>query len=320
MKKMQWKPWAAAMAVASAAALLAGCETMPAAVGSLGGAGGITSALGGVMGGSGGNGGNAGLANGIQDVIGGASAAFKDYSAEEQRTLGTEFSSVLLGARPLLRNDAVQRYVNQVGWWVALQAEPPKDKDGREIKFAWRFGVIDSDAVNAYATPGGYVFVTVGLLRKLNNEAELAGVLGHEIAHVVRGHYLAALKKGGFTQMAGGIIQARSNNAAVSAAVVNAVRNIYAKGLDQSDEFDADRQGLLYASRAGYRAAGLPTVLQMYAATGSGSDANYQLLLSTHPAPAERASKLQPLLASKFASAADVVNEGRFVAVRKQLR
>lgn len=312
-KKKHWKTWAVAMA---AAALLSGCETMPSAVNSLGGAGGLTSAFNNVMGG--GKGGS-GLNNGIQDVIGGASAAFKDYSAEEQRALGTEFSSVLLGARPLLRNDAVQRYVNQVGWWVALQAEMPKDKDGKDIQFAWRFGVIDSDAVNAYATPGGYVFVTVGLLRKLNNEAELAGVLGHEIAHVVRGHYLSALKKGGFTQIAGGIIQARANNATVSSAMVNAVRNIYAKGLDQSDEFDADRQGLLYAARAGYQAAGLPTVLQMYATTGTGADANYQMLLSTHPAPAERATKLQPLLAGKFASASNVTNEARYVAIRQQL-
>ena len=164
MSTQRWKLGAAALA---AAFFLAGCETVP-NVG--GGAGGLAAALGGAMGG--GNN-SAGMANGIQDVVSGASAVFKDYSPQEQRALGQEFSSVLLGARPLLRNDAVQRYVNQVGWWVALQAEPPKDKDGRDIQFAWRFGVIDSDAVNAYATPGGYVFVTVGLLRKLNNEAEL---------------------------------------------------------------------------------------------------------------------------------------------------
>lgn len=306
----QRRLWPLAGGALAAALLLTGCETMPGKGGD-----GLASALGSVLGSGGG--GSSGRSSALQDVIGGATAAFKDYSEEEQRALGGEFSSVLLGARPLLRNAPVQRYVNQVGWWVALQAEPPVDRQGRPILFAWRFGVIDSDAVNAYATPGGYVFITVGLLRKLGNEAELAGVLGHEIAHVVRGHYLSALKKGGFTQMAGGIVKARTNNSAISSAMVNAVRNLYAKGLDQSDEFDADRQGMLYAARAGYRAAGLPTVLQMYAASGSGSDANYQMLLSTHPAPAERAARLEPLLASKFASAADVTNEARFLAVRR---
>jgi predicted Zn-dependent protease/predicted small secreted protein len=304
--------WPLAGGALAAVLLLTGCETMPGKGGD-----GLTSALGSVLGGGGSS--SSGLSSGLKDVIGGATAAFKDYSEEEQRALGVEFSSVLLGARPLLRNANVQRYVNQVGWWVAMQAEPPVDKDGRPMQFAWRFGVIDSDAVNAYATPGGYVFITVGLLRKLNNEAELAGVLGHEIAHVVRGHYLSALKKGGFTQMAGGIVKARTNNSAISSAMVNAVRNLYAKGLDQSDEFDADREGMLYAARAGYRAAGLPTVLQMYAANGSGSDANYQMLFNTHPAPVERAGKLQPLLASKFASAADVTNETRFLVVRRQV-
>ena len=101
--------------------------------------------------------------------------------------------------------------------------------------------------------------------------------------------------------------------------MVNAVRNLYAKGLDQSDEFDADRQGLLYAARAGYQANGLPKVLRMYAASGSGSDAAYQMLFSTHPAPAERASRLEPLLGSKFAAASNVTNEARYLAMRRKL-
>lgn len=260
------------------------------------------------------------LGDGVQDVIKGSTALFRDDSAEAQRRLGVDFASVLLGARPLLRDDAVQRYVNQVGGWVAAQAERPKGRDGKEISFAWRFGVINADAVNAYATPGGFVFVTVGLMRRLNSEAELAGVLGHEIAHVMRGHYLAAIRKGGFTQIAGGIVQARSDNPAVSAAVVNAVRNIYAKGLDQSDEFDADRQGLLYAARAGYAPAGLPLVLKMYAAQGSSRDANFQLLFSTHPAPAERSARLEPLLRAKFASGSHVTNDARYAAIKRLLK
>lgn len=295
--------------------LATGCQTNPAAPGQ---GGNMLTSLSSALSNNGGKGN--GLTDGIRDVIGGTTAIFKDYTAEDQQNLGVEFSSVLLGARPLLRVDAVQRYVNQVGRWVAMQAERPLDKDGKEINFNWRFGVIASDAVNAYATPGGFVFVTVGLLRQLNSEAELAGVLAHEIAHVMRGHYLVAMKKTGFTQIAGGVVRAKADNAEVSAAVVNAVRNIYAKGLDQSDEFDADRQAVLYAARAGYAPAGLPTVLQMYAAKGSKTDANFQMLFGTHPAPAERAAKLDTLLAGKFATAAGVTNEARYAAIKRQLR
>jgi predicted Zn-dependent protease len=315
------KSWrkAAWLGAAFCALLLAtGCQTNPAAPGT---GGNMLGSLSSALSGNGSNTGKGnGLTDGIRDVFEGTAAVFKDYSAADQQALGAGFSSVLLGARPLLRNDAVQRYVNQVGRWVAMQAERPLDKDGKEINFSWRFGVIDSDAVNAYATPGGFVFVTVGLMRQLNSEAELAGVLAHEIAHVMRGHYLVAIKKGGLTQMAGGIVRAKADNAEVSSAVVNAVRNIYAKGLDQSDEFDADRQALLYAARAGYAPAGLPTVLKMYAAKGSKSDANYQLLLGTHPAPADRAARLDSLLTGKFATAAGVTNEVRYAAIKRQLR
>ena len=299
--------------LALAGGLLVGCETMP----TQGGAGGLGQMMGAVGAlGSTGSGGSKGSA--VQDVLQGAAATFKDYSAQEQRQLGEQFASVLLGARPLLRSADVQRYVNQVGWWVALQADKPLDAQGRPIAFDWRFGVIDSDAVNAYATPGGFVFVTVGLLRQLNSEAELAGVLAHEVAHVVRGHYLAAVKKGGLTQMAGGLIQAKAKNQVISGAMVNAVRNIYSKGLDQSDEFDADRQGLLYAARAGYAPTGLPTVLRMYA-TQSRQDENFAMFFNTHPAPQERVTRLQPWLNTKFASVGSITNEARYVAMRKKL-
>jgi beta-barrel assembly-enhancing protease len=295
----------------TSAVLATACQTSGGGPGASSGLGGLSSTFGAL--------GAAAPSSPLKDILEGASAATKDYTADEQRKLGTEFSAVLLGARPLLRNDIVQRYVNQVGYWVAMQADRPKDKDGRDITFAWRFGVIDSEAVNAYATPGGFVFVTVGLLRKLNSESELAGVLGHEIAHVVQGHYLAAIKKGGFAQIAGGAVQAKTGSTAVSSAMVNLVRNIYAKGLDQGDEFDADRQGLLYAARAGYTPSGLPAVLRMYAASGSSNDANFQLLFSTHPNPADRANRLDPLIAGKFARTPRVSNESRYEQIKRLL-
>lgn len=303
MKRVALKRW---LALWVCTALLAGCETMPS---------GLSGALGSLGGGSSGG----GMVSGVQNVVQGASAAFKDYSPQEERELGSGFASVLLGARPLLRNDELQRYVNRVGLWVAGQTDPRKDGQGKPVSYDWRFGVIDSDAVNAYATPGGYVFVTKGLLLALNSEAELAGVLGHEITHVLHGHYLSAVKKGGFAQIAGGIVEARSGNSQLSGAMINMVRNIYAKGLDQSDEYDADRYGMLWAARAGYAPAGLMQSLRVVAG-GSAQDANYQLLLATHPPAQERIAKLEPLMSGKFSGIAGATNEQRYLAMRRVLR
>lgn len=317
------RPWSVWLTAAVACATLTACESLPQAGSSAGlgaSVGGLAAALGAATGTNGnvGSGGAGGTLGGVLEAVQGASTALKDYTAKEQRQLGVEFSAVLLGARPLLPNKAAQLYVNQVGGWVAQQAPLPKDKDGNPIRWDWRFGIIDSHTVNAYATPGGFVFITSGLLRQIKNEAELAGVLAHEIAHVVRGHYLAAIKKGGFAQIAGGVIQAKTGNTQISSAVVGMVRNIYTKGLDRADEYDADRMGMLYAARAGYAPTGLPSVLHMYASQSS-QNADYALFFSTHPAPKDRLSQLEPLLESHFSNAAQQTNAARFLAMQRKL-
>ena len=94
--------------------------------------------------------------------------ASSDMSDMEEIDLGTGIAANLLGAAPLLPNPEMQRYINRVGQWLVLQTERPS--------LPWRFGVLDSPNVNAFATPGGYIFVTNGLMQRMNNESELAGV------------------------------------------------------------------------------------------------------------------------------------------------
>src|SRR5512145_1976492 len=89
----------------------------------------------------------------------------------------------------------LKKYVNRVGEWVASQSERPD--------LPWHFGVIQSDDVNAFAAPGGYIFVTLGLYRLLQNEADLAGVLGHEIGHVIRQHHLKILQQSKLVDLGG---------------------------------------------------------------------------------------------------------------------
>ncbi len=253
-----------------------------------------------------------------KQVLKGANDATREWTPEEERQFGQEMSAVLLGARPLVKNMQVQRYVNQVGLWIAMQSAEPN--------LPWRFGVIDSNNVNAFAAPGGYVFITKGLFLRLNNESELAGVLGHEITHVVKHHHVKIVKKRGMVQIGAGLVQSQVDKSgggaadkAVQQAMLNASKNLLSSGLDKEDEYDADREGVVLAARAGYSPYGLPTVLQMYAA--SAGDSGLDLLFATHPAPTDRLNRLDKLMGDKLdALPKPVVDVSRFKAMQKLLK
>ena len=211
-------------------------------------------------------------------------ALFGDYSLEEENRIGSQISGNLLGAVQLVRDDKLQNYVNLVGHWVALQS-------GRR-DVVWRFGVLDTEDINAFAAPGGYIFVTKGLYRLLDNEADLAGVLGHEIAHVTQKHHLKVLKQ---SSLIGALGQAAGSKVQGSDPVVqNLIGNgaeIMARGLDKNAEYEADRFGMVYAARAGYTPWGLPGVLQDMAGLPA-KDSRTGLLYKTHPHPADRLAEL----------------------------
>jgi len=126
--------------------------------------------------------------------FGGVGTVFKDLydlvpaEEKEEIQIGQGVAATLPGARPLVQDTSLQRYVNEVGLWTARQSERPD--------LPWAFGVIDSEHLNAFATPGGSILVTRGLLKVMRSESELAGVLGHEIAHTVRRHHITAMRKG----------------------------------------------------------------------------------------------------------------------------
>lgn len=235
-------------------------------------------------------------------------ALFGDYTLEEEVRIGRQIAGNLLGAVPLVRDDALQRYVNLVGRWVAQQS-------GRN-DLSWRFGVIDSEAINAFAAPGGYVFVTKGLYRMLDNEAELAGVLGHEIAHVTKKHHLKVLKQ---STLIGALGQAASRKAQGSDPVVqNLIGNgaeIMARGLDKSAEYEADRVGIVFAARAGYDPWGLPNVLQGLAGLPAGDDRT-SLLYKTHPHPADRLAELGDAVGDRFDGLRGQDGAARFYRLR----
>ncbi len=221
--------------------------------------------------------------------------AATDINEEQEANIGREYASLLVGAAPLVDRPAVQRYVNQVGRWLSLHSERPG--------LDWRFGVLDSDNINAFATPGGYVLVTKGLLARLRNEAELAGVLAHEIAHVVKKHHLAAIRKAAGIQAGANILAEyqsnRGRNAQTTERVLGGAKEVMLRGLDKSDEFEADRMGVVIAARAGYDPFGLPAVLQTLQGMNP-EDSGLALMFSTHPAPGARLDELERVMAARL--------------------
>lgn len=226
-----------------------------------------------------------------------AAEANREMTREEEIELGRGLSARVLGAAPLVNDAELQRYVNRVGLWLAMQSERPD--------LPWRFGVISSADVNAFAMPGGTILITSGLYDRLRDESELAGVLGHEIAHVVQKHQLNAIKAAAGRSLMvdlAGEATARSGNQAVQMfgdEVFTAGMNIFAKGLDKKDEYDADQRGMVLAARGGYNPYGLIGVLQTLDASG-GSSSGMALMLSTHPKPADRISRLSDSVGDKL--------------------
>ncbi len=249
----------------------------------------------------------------LTEILAKGLKSFGDVPEEKEIQIGKDLSATLLGATPLVDDPAVQNYVNRIGRWLALQTERPD--------LPWTFAVIDTDTVNAFAAPGGYVFVTRGLFLMLRSEAELAGVVGHEISHVVRRHHLVAIEKqlraGLATDVAGMLVDYDSE---MVDALVGAGMELYSKGLDRNDEFEADRMGVVVAARSGYDAFGLPAMLlTLY--DRNENDQNLSFLFSTHPPTVDRLEQLDGEMQGRMDQYSGAVGQTkRFQEIQNRLR
>ncbi|MEK7810343.1 MAG: M48 family metalloprotease, partial [Pseudomonadota bacterium] len=159
-------------------------------------------------------------------------AAIKEIKGpdeSEEIAIGRQIAGNLLGASPLVKDAKLQKYVNQVGTWVASQSERPD--------LPWHFGVIQSTDVNAFAAPGGYIFVTLGLYKMLQSEADLAGVLGHEVGHVIRKHHLKILQQSKLLDVSSQAVSKQLGGNDKIQQLIGHGAEIVARGLDKDAEF-----------------------------------------------------------------------------------
>jgi predicted Zn-dependent protease len=214
------------------------------------------------------------------------------FTDDEEQELGAAVSERIRARYGVVQDAAVHRYVTLVGSLLGQASSRPK--------LTYRIIVLDTDGVNAFAAPGGFIHVTRGTLALVANEAELAGVLAHEIAHVTERHTVKALQRSRTVGMA----TSESAGGGVKGYVVSqfadkAFDAVYA-GFDRGDELDADKVGVALANKVGYDPKGLGAFLTRLAERNKATKdtATKQGLFASHPEMQERLDKTTKQLAA----------------------
>ncbi len=228
-------------------------------------------------------------------------------SPAQENEVGAQEHEKVIAQFGLYENKAVQDYVSAVGRKVVVDTERP------DVEY--KFFVIDSPIVNAFALPGGYIYVSRGLLALANNEAELASVLGHEAGHITGRHSAERYSRSVVTSLGTSILSAAIGQAGVSQAL-GLGSDLYLKSYSRSQENEADTLGIRYMSRAGYDPHASTAFLQSLQdesaldAKIKGDGAPEASYFSTHPATADRVEKTRAEVANLPAG---VVNRDEYL-------
>ena len=218
-------------------------------------------------------------------------------SEADERKIGEAVSEKVRTEFGVFQNQAVTKYVTLVGTVVARASSRPDLK--------WEFIVLDTDGVNAFASPGGLVHITRGALGMIKSEAELAGVLGHEIAHVTRKHTVNAIQKNKAVEL--GVDVAPGSNEYIQGIANAAYDNIVEKGFDRGDEEDADENGIRLANKVGYNPSGLGAFLTKLMERNKAQTDERNGLFASHPETKGRISDLGKQIRSEKLNATAMV-------------
>jgi predicted Zn-dependent protease len=232
---------------------------------------------------------------------------------EAEISFGREVAARVLGRFPLQQDAELTRYLNLIG--TALAAHSSRS----DLNF--RFALLDSDSVNAYSAPGGYVFITRGALMLAQDEAELAGVIAHEIAHISERHIVKALKiraadSGGSAGL-GRLLSGSSDTARIAfgQAVDQAVAILFESGYSQQDELESDQVGTLLLAHSGYD----PLALRRYLERAQALEQSSAALNTTHPPSRQRLRTLERVIEEEHLQELTLVrNSTRFKRYVKQ--
>ena len=204
-------------------------------------------------------------------------------SLQEEVAIGDAVSLEIVGRfGGVWRDESATRHLNLVGRLLSRYA--------LRQDLTWRFGILDSESVNAFSAPGGRVFITRGLFTVIESDDELAGVLAHEIAHIDRRHALKIIARGEF--LSGVTELVADNNSSYlqyDEAVSTITENLIDKGYDSQSEYDADREGRALAQVAGYAPGGLRAVIETLRELEKNKT---KPVFSTHPSAENRLRKL----------------------------
>ena len=239
-------------------------------------------------------GGLKGIANSVNKGL----DKFKDIelSDEEEAKLGEQISANVRQKFGVVQDPDIHKYVTLVGTTLARNTS---------YKLPWHFIVLDTDGVNAFAAPGGYVHITRGALAMMKNESELAGVLGHELTHVTEKHTMKAIQKGKLVQMG-------ANESKVSAGVMQKLvdegTKVVLAGYGRDQELEADAEAVPLTAKVGYDPTGLRKFLDALSDRNKDSQTK-QGLFASHPEMNERLQKLDALAAKQKSDATAVLAE-----------
>jgi predicted Zn-dependent protease len=213
---------------------------------------------------------------------------FSLISESQEIRIGQEADQEITSGFGEYGDDALARYVGEIGSRLAAVSERPA--------LPWSFRVLDDPVVNAFALPGGYLFVTRGILAHLGSEAELAGVLGHEIGHVTAKHSVSQMSRQQLQQIGLGVGMVLSEDIASVGGLLQAGLGLLNLKYGRDDETQSDELGVRYMSRTGYDPHALVEVFRTLSLVSGGAGGRLPQWQSTHPYPENRETHIEEVI------------------------
>jgi beta-barrel assembly-enhancing protease len=219
-------------------------------------------------------------------------AACGGISTQQEVEMGAQYASQINAQLPLVRDAEVNRYISVLGDSLARVA------DSRGLE--WRFYVVNSSDVNAFAVPGGFIYVNRGLIERAQNMAQLAGVLGHEIGHVTERHSIQQMEKQQGAQLGlsiGCVLAPNICGNQVGATAINLGANAVFAGFSRKDESEADTRGVEYTTRAGIDPRGIPEMFRILLEERQRNPSKLEAWFATHPLEETRIERTEAQIA-----------------------